>query len=135
MAVHELSDEIRCNFHLFYDNFPFPVILAHKDRTILAINRTAETVGYQTGIRCIDMGKKEHHKGCLANKALSEQTATRVVAYFDFTGSVLDSYWVPLAGSQDLFVHYGADITEWAAESLLPKQGSAGTGCKTCNCS
>lgn len=134
MAVHELSDETRRNFHLFYDNFPFPVILSHKDRTILAINRTAESVGYQAGIRCSDMGKKEHHQGCLANKALSEQTATRVVAYFDFTGAVLDSYWIPLAGSQDLFVHYGADITEWAAESLLPKQCSAETGCKTCSC-
>jgi hypothetical protein len=134
MAAHQISDEIRSNFHLFYDNFPFPVMLVHKDRTILAMNKTAETVGYQTGIRCIDMGQKEHHKACLANKALSEQTATRLVAYFDFAGAVLDSYWIPLAGSDELFVHYAADITQWAAESLRPKQGDAGAGCATCNC-
>ena len=134
MATHEISDEIRRNFHLFYDNFPFPVILAHKDRTILDVNRKGAEVGYPTGIRCIDMGKKEHHKSCLANKALSEQTATRLVAYFDFTGSVLDSYWIPLAGSNELFVHYGVDITEWASEKLLPKQCDAASDCAACSC-
>lgn len=134
MAQHEISNEILKNFHLFYDNFPFPVILVHKDRTILDMNRKATEVGYQTGIRCVDMGKKEHHKACLANKALSEQTTTRLVAYFDFTGTVLDSYWIPLAGSNELFVHYGADITEWASEKLLPKQCDGAVDCAACSC-
>ena len=134
MATHQISNEILSNFHLFYDNFPAPVTLVHKDRTILAMNKTAEAVGYQTGIRCIDMGKKEHHKVCQANKALSEQTATRLVAYFDFAGAVLDTYWIPLAGSDELYIHYAADITEWAAESLRPKQCDA-AGCSACNCS
>lgn len=134
MAAHQISDEIRSNFHLFYDNFPFSVMLVHKDRTILAMNKTAETAGYQTGIRCVDMGQKEHHKGCQANQALAEQTAKRVVAYFDFAGAVLDSYWIPLAGSSDLYLHFAADITEWAKESLVPKKGDVGAGCATCNC-
>lgn len=134
MASHEISDEIRRNFHLFYDNFPFPVILAHKDRTILEVNKKGAEVGYPTGVRCVDMGQKEHHKSCLANKAFAEQTATRLVAYFDFTGMVLDSYWIPLAGSDELFVHYGADITEWASEKLLPKQCDTATDCAACSC-
>lgn len=134
MTTHQISDEILSNFHLFYDNFPAPVILVHKDRTILAMNKTAETAGYQIGIRCVDMGKKEHHKACLANKALSEQAATRLVAYFDFAGAVLDSYWIPLAGNNELFVHYATDITQWAAESLRPEQCETGEGCATCNC-
>jgi hypothetical protein len=135
MAQHAISDEILRNFHLFYDNFPFPAMLTHKDRTILDVNRKAAEIGYQAGVRCVDLGKKEHHKGCLANKALSEQVATRVVAYFDVAGAVLDSYWIPLAGSDELFVHYGADITEWASERLLPKQCDAAEGCATCSCS
>lgn len=133
MAEHQISDEIHRNFHLFYDNFPFPAILVHKDRTILDMNRKAGEVGYQTGIRCADMGKKEHHQGCLANQALKEKTTTRVVAYFDFLGSVLDSYWIPLAGSDELYVHYGADITEWASERLLPKQCDP-ADCAACSC-
>jgi hypothetical protein len=134
MAAHQVTNEILSNFHLFYDNFPAPVILVHKDRTILAMNKTAETVGYQTGIRCIDMGEKENHKACLGNKALSEQTGTRLVAYFDFAGAVLDTYWIPLTGSNELFVHYATDITPWAAESLRPKLCDAEAGCTTCNC-
>jgi hypothetical protein len=80
------------------------------------------------------MGKKEHHRGCLANQALIEQTAKRVVGYFDFRGAVLDSYWIPLAGSDDLFLHFACDITEWAKESLLPKGCDASDSCSACNC-
>ncbi|HEX5773965.1 MAG TPA: hypothetical protein VFY07_06540 [Geomobilimonas sp.] len=133
MAVHEISTEIRSNFHLFCDNFPFPVMLVHKDRTILAVNKAGEAVGYPTGIRCVEMGEKENHKGCLANQALAEQTAKRVVGWFDFAGAVLDSYWIPLAGSSDLFLHFAADITEWAKAEMVPKT-CASAGCSTCNC-
>ncbi len=134
MATHQISDEIRKNFHLFSDNFPFPVMLVHKDRTILEVNKTGEDEGYPTGVRCIEMGKKEHHKGCLANQALAEQTAKRVVAFVDFRGAVLDSYWIPLAGSDDLFLHFASDITEWAKESLVPTKCEASRDCSACNC-
>jgi hypothetical protein len=133
MAEHAISAETRSNFHLFCDNFPFPVMLVHKDRTILAVNKAGDTVGYPTGIRCVDLGQKEHHKGCQANQALTEQTAKRVVAYSDFTGSVMDSYWIPLAGSSDLYLHFAADITEWAKESLIPKKCDV-AACSTCSC-
>lgn len=98
------------------------------------MNRKAGEVGYQTDIRCADLGKKEHPKGCLANQALKEQTTNRLVAYFDYTGSVLDSYWIPLADSDELYVHYGADITEWASERLFPKQCDGGVDCAACSC-
>lgn len=133
MATHEISEEVRKNFHLFYDNFPFAVMLVHKDRTIIAVNKTAEGEGYPTGIRCVDLGEKEHHKGCLANQALNEQNAKRVVGYFDFRKAVLDSYWIPLAGSSELYLHFAADITPWAKESLIPSGCEAGA-CSSCNC-
>lgn len=134
MANHQLNDEIRKNFHLFYDNFPFPVMLIHKDRTILAVNKTGEDQGYPTGVRCIEMGKRDYHQVCLATQALAEQTAKRLVAYFDFREAVLDTYWIPLAGSDDLFLHFSPDITEWAKESLIPQECAAGAGCSACNC-
>ncbi len=134
MATHQISDEIRKNFHLFTDNFPFPVMLIHKDRTILEVNKTAEDQGYPTGVRCVEMGKKKYHKVCLANQALTEQSAKRLVAYFDFRGAVLDTYWIPLAGSDDLFLHFSPDITEWAKESLIPAKCEAGIDCSACNC-
>lgn len=135
MANHEISEEIRSNFHLFWDNFPFPVMLVHKDRTILDRNRAGETVGYVLGSRCADIGKKEDHRGCLANQALQEKAAKRVVGYVEMAGAVFDSYWVPLAGSAELYLHFFTDITEYAAERLLPaKCGGEGAECGTCNC-
>ena len=134
MATHQISDEIRNHFHLFCDNFPFPVMLVHKDRTILAVNKTAADQGFPTEIRCIELGKKEHHKGCLANQALAEQTAQRLVAYTDFHNAVLDSYWIPLSGSDSLFLHFAADITEWAKESLMEQACPTADECTACNC-
>lgn len=135
MAIHEISEEIRSNFHLFWDNFPSAVMLVHKDRTIVAINKAAEAIGYPVGTRCIDMGEKKFHAGCRANAALREQTGVREVAYYEHLGQVIDGYWVPLSGVEDLYVHFGIDITEYAADRLFPaKCGDAGSDCGSCNC-
>jgi hypothetical protein len=135
MAMHAISEEIRSNFHLFWDNFPFPVMLVHKDRTILDHNKAGEAVGYAPGTRCADIGNKEDHRGCLANKALQEQAAKRVVGYIEAAGAVFDSYWIPLAGSEDIYLHFFTDITEYAADRLFPaKCGGESTECGSCSC-
>jgi hypothetical protein len=131
----EISEEIHRNFHLFWDNFPFPVMLVYKDRTILDRNTAGEAVGYIAGSRCADIGIKEDHKGCMANQALREKTAKRVVGYVAPAGAVFDSYWIPLAGSEDIYLHFFTDITEYAAERLLPaKSGTDSSSCSSCNC-
>jgi hypothetical protein len=135
MSSYEVSEEIRRNFHLFWDNFPFPVMLVYKDRTILDHNKAGETVGYIPGSRCADIGSKEDHKGCQATQALREQNAKRVVGYVAPAKAVFDSYWVPLAGSEDVYLHFFTDITEYAAERLFPsKCDGDNTGCSSCNC-
>ena len=45
-------------------------------------------------------------------KALQEQAAKRTVAYVEYQGKVLDSYWVPLAGVDDIFLHFSIDISD-----------------------
>lgn len=117
-----VSDEIRSNFHLFWDNFPFPVMLTHKDRTILDANRAGQAIGCPVGTKCVEIGEKKHHSCCLANVALKEQAGQRHVGFFEHLGVVLDSYWIPLAGAEDLFVHFSIDITEYAADRLLPEK-------------
>ena len=127
----EVSDEIRRNFHLFWDNFPAAVILAYKDRTIVEVNRVAQERGYPVGVRCISMGETKDHAGCKLHIALSQKSAVRDVAYYEFLGQVADSYWIPLAGAEDFFVHFATDITEYAAEGLFPAT-CAGSGCSSC---
>lgn len=135
MQKHEVSEELIRNFHIFWDNYPFPVMLVYKDRTILDVNKAGEAAGCQTGTRCIDTGKKEDHAGCLANQALKEHSAKRVVAYAENMGLVVDGYWVPLAGEQDIYLHFFADITEYAAEKMFPKKESTEKShCGSCNC-
>ena len=131
----EISEELRRNFHLFWDHFPFPVMLVHRDRTILDRNSAGEAAGCMPGTRCSDSGRKEDHRGCLANQALQEQTAKRVVAYADNLGMVVDGYWVPLAGEKDIYLHFFADITEYAADRMFPKKEcGAGSDCGECAC-
>ncbi|MGA7828798.1 MAG: hypothetical protein WCA04_14140 [Geobacteraceae bacterium] len=118
----EISEEIRKNFHLFWDNYPAPVILAYKDKTIIEANKAGQDYGFPVGTRCIDLGEKEHHAGCLANKALGGGAGMRAVFYAEHLGQVVDVYWIPLAGSSDLYVHFFNDITEYAADRLLPTE-------------
>lgn len=127
----EVSDEIRRNFHLFWDNFPAAVILVYKDHTIIETNKVAAERGYPTGIKCVDMGERKHHAGCKAQTALRDKAAARNVAYYDFLGQVVDSYWIPLAGAEDFYVHFGTDITEYAADRLLPGKHSD-HACSSC---
>ena len=131
MAAHQLSDEIRRNFHLFWDNYPEAVILAHKDRTIMEVNKVAEERGYPVGVRCISMGEAKHHAGCKLHLALSEKKAVRDVDYIEFLGQVADTYWIPLAGAEDFYVHFANDITEYAAGHLFP-ENCGGANCTSC---
>jgi len=130
MAIQQISEEIRSNFHLYWDNFPQPVMLVHKDRTIIEANKVSQALGCPVGTRCDDLGEKQHHADCRANLALSEQTGVREVAYYEHLGQVIDSYWVPLAGADNLYVHFGIDISEYAADRLFPKK----PGKDSCNC-
>jgi len=107
-------------------------MLVYKDRTIIEANKAGQASGCPVGTRCVDIGEKKHHAGCRANKALREQAGEREVAYYDHIGIVLDSYWIPLSGAEDIFIHFSIDITEYAADRLIPgKSGETQAGCST----
>jgi hypothetical protein len=41
-----------------------------------------------------------------------------------------------LAGEPDIYLHFFADISEYAADRMFPKKKTAeATGCSSCNCS
>lgn len=122
MNAIEINDDIRRNFHLFWDNFPFPVMLVYKNRTILDTNKAGQAVGCPVGTKCVDIGEKKHHAGCRAHTALRQQTGERDVAYIEHMGLVLDSYWIPLAGADDIYLHFSIDITDYAADRLIPEE-------------
>ena len=130
--MKKISEETRKNFHFFWDNYPAPVMLVHKDRTIIEANTAGLAIGCPVGMRCIDLGEKQHHAGCKANKALKEGKGIREVSYVEHLGQVVEGFWIPLAGADDLYVHFANDITPYAAEHLIPKK-CCGAECGSCS--
>lgn len=127
MIEATVNDALKAHFHMFWDHFPFPVMLVRKDRTIIDRNDAAERAGCVPGTRCVERGPLSAHKGCLANRALAENTGLRQVKFVETANMVMDVYWIPVAGHQDLFIHFGSDITPYADETL--RQGA-----KSCDC-
>ena len=121
MQATEISNELRQNFHINWDNFPFPVMLIQKDRMILAINKTAQKMGIPEGTQCFNLADGSVCKGCQAGHALKEQNTKRKVSYHATFKKVIDAYWVPLAGQDNLYLHFNIDITEYASERQFPE--------------
>jgi hypothetical protein len=119
-ANTEVSPEIFKAFHLMWDMFPTPVFLLRKDRTIIDFNRTAKDRGVRLGMKCYQLsGDDCIHKQCLGNSALEEGVGKRSVGYYAPSKRFVDSYWLPIEGQKDLFVHFAIDITKYANPKLF----------------
>ena len=119
-AAPEIDLEIVKAFHLMWDIFPSPSALLRKDRTVVACNPAAAAIGYKVGDRCFQsFGDKSVHKHCRANEALRDGLPQRAPVYNSVHNRVNDSYWLPLAGRNDLFVHTVINITDFAKPDLF----------------
>jgi hypothetical protein len=117
-----VSPEIIKAFHLMWDMFPTPVFLLKKDRTIVDFNQTAKDRGVRLGMKCYQLsGDDCIHKECLGNSALEGGVGKRSVGYYAPSKRFVDSYWLPIQGQKDLFVHFAIDITQYANPALFTK--------------
>lgn len=96
-------------FQLMWGNFPDPMMLVHKDRTILAVNDACAKQGSAAGTKCFsynpDPASVENNacKMCQANKAL--KAGTTIACDGNFGGQLIRGYWIPLKGSSEAYVH------------------------------
>jgi hypothetical protein len=91
-------------FEMMWGNFPEPVMLIHRSSTIIAANECCKAFGGVPGAKCNAI-QPEKHKGCKANEALDKNetcTASQKIGETSMT-----SYWVPVSGVSDYFVHFG----------------------------
>jgi hypothetical protein len=116
-----VSPDILKAFHLMWDMFPTPVFLLRKDRIIVDCNQTARDRGVRLGgTKCYQLsGDDCIHKQCLGNSALEEGVGKRSVGYYAPSKRFVDSYWLPIQGQKDLFVHFAIDITKYANPELF----------------
>ncbi len=116
----DVNPEALKAFGMMWDYFPAVVMLLRKSRTVVALNKMARDAGIELGTKCYQLtGDTCIHEGCSGNSALEEGVGKRSVSYYAAANLVLDSYWVPVLGEKDLYVHFGIDITEYAKPELF----------------
>jgi hypothetical protein len=103
-----LPETVLSAFHAMWDLFPEPVMLVHKNRTILATNTLGRDFGIPLGSRCHQLNPEagDHHcRQCRANEALKTGQAT--TAQTEKNGVPLTAFWIPVQGETDLYIHFG----------------------------
>ncbi|WP_319582240.1 hypothetical protein [uncultured Pseudodesulfovibrio sp.] len=118
--MKQIDQSVLDAFDTMWGLYPEPVMLIHACRDVLAVNRRAEELGIGSGIKCHSLYPREKTcPGCLANRMLKSGEAERKGALFPQTGRFLDSYWVPVKGVSDVYIHFGNDITEYVKPELM----------------
>lgn len=98
-------------FNQMWGKFPETVLLIHKNKTIVAVNEQAEKVSQEMltcGIKCTSC--PGDHSRCRANEALRERTATSLEV--EFGGEQRNSFWVPVEGELDYYVHFNLPLSK-----------------------
>jgi hypothetical protein len=114
-----INPDILKAFHLMWDAFPSSAMLVMRNRTIQACNQAATDKGLAVGMKCFQLTSDKVHNFCRANAALDNGVAEQSVGYRAASKKVNNSYWLPIAGEKDLFVHVTIDITEYAKPELF----------------
>jgi len=108
-----MEQSILNTFQTMWGPFPEPVLLVRKDRTILAVNDLARSLGTTTGVKCFSLNPEAQTSACRqckANLALREQ---RTVCTDEVqNGHRIIGYWMPLKEEKDVYVHFGVGCAE-----------------------
>lgn len=113
-------------FEQMWGPFPEPVMLIHKNRTILATNEFLRALGTPVGAKCFSVNPEADRavcKQCKANLALREQRT--VCAEDTQNGKRIISYWMPLKNEPEVYVHFGIGCAE--AMGIKPEPPSSHT--------
>lgn len=122
MEKDQQLEDYAKHFLLQWEHFPYPALMIRKDRTILAANPAAERAGVNASIRCCEVGGRESHRECLTACGLTENATKRMVGYSKDFGAFLDSYWMPVVGLKDVYIHFSIDIGNVADPALFPPE-------------
>jgi hypothetical protein len=112
-------------FQMMWGPFPGPVLLVHKNRTVLAVNDRARDSGVSVGIKCFslnpEIGSNDNHcKHCKATLAVETGDAIRSQGLTGGQDSI--SYWIPLKETPDVYVHFAISTAKAMAAGAIPPQ-------------
>lgn len=108
-------------FQQMWGNYPEVALLLDRKHVIIAVNSVARGLGIEPGINCFTFNQTDRMcKGCMAPLMRKTGKAQRQVAHNDGRG-IMDSYWIPVDGSDSLYVHFGNNISKWADPEKVPR--------------
>ena len=102
-------------FHMMWENYPEAVRLIRRGFQVVAGNRIYLAQGGQVGRRC-NVGDPALHKGCQAMNALKSRETRRKQT--EVNGVHWDSYWIPVEGTEDYFIHFTNGINETIEKAM-----------------
>lgn len=114
-----VSSDILKAFDTMWGLHPSPVLLVKTNREIVAVNEEGKKLGIPVGIKCFQLtGKDKVCERCLAGEALKDRMGKRAGSWQEKLNMFTDSYWIPVRGETELYVHFGNDITQYVREEL-----------------
>ncbi len=119
------EEELIKAFHQMWDNYPESVRLIHRSFRVVAGNKKYIATGGTINTKC-NVGDPSFHKGCQAMNCLKLRE-TRTVSV-DMDGIAWESYWVPVEGSEDYYVHFTNGVNAYIQKKAQEAAASASQG-------
>ena len=112
------KEELIEAFHLMWDRYPEQVRLIDRSFLVIAGNPAYTQAGGQTGVHC-NVGDPAFHRGCKAMAALKagETRTTKT----EVGGVTWESFWVPVAGEEDYYIHFTNGLNESIKQYMQTK--------------
>lgn len=107
--VREDEKELVKAFHMMWDNYNEQVRLIDRKFRVVAGNKAYMAFGGLTNVPC-NIGNPELHKGCKAMACLKNNET--MIKSSEVNGVKWDSYWVPVEGYPDYYVHFTNGLLE-----------------------
>lgn len=116
----KVKPETITSFKAMWNRHPEAVLLLNKERELLAVNEAAEKMGIPVGMQCYKLGGRDTIcPGCKGNASLRKGIGMSRVAYSEGLKQCIDSYWIPVEGEEDVYVHFGNDISEYVRPEFM----------------
>ena len=112
------KEELIEAFHLMWDRYPEQVRLIDRSFLVIAGNPAYTQAGGQTGVRC-NVGDPAFHRGCQAMTALN--TGETRTTKTEVGGVTWESFWVPVAGEEDYYIHFTNGLSESIKQYMQAK--------------
>lgn len=109
------EEEIVQAFHMMWDNYPEMVRLIHRSFRVVAGNPVYLTMGGQVDVKC-NTGDPALHRGCQAIASLKSRETKTLTS--EMEGVSWDTYWVPVAGTEDYYVHFTNGMNAFVAKKM-----------------